>query len=151
MFCCLQRKKRKKMGRLSEPQTPLSLWSPQTHTLYKYMIVYTDTQIFPPSPTTLLLYLLTKAVCRLYIVNTDTITSLGTPSTECWHRHTWGCAHYSWSQEVNNTLRGRKPPPYSLYINTTWHFQRDLKSKKLKPSPNTKNTSSHSCFLDKYH
>lgn len=38
----------KKTGRLSEPQTPFSLWSPQTHSLYKYMILSTDTQILPP-------------------------------------------------------------------------------------------------------
>lgn len=151
IFCCLQRKKRKKQADCLNHRLP-SVSEAHRHTLCTNIWSYIQTHRYSlPSPTTLLPYLLTKAVCRLYIVNTDTIMYLGTHNIECWHRDTWGCAHYSWSQDVNNTLRGSKKPPYSLWINTTWHFQWDLESKKLKLSPNTMNTPSHSCFLDKHH
>lgn len=147
-----KRQERKKQADCLNHRLP-SVSEAHRHTLCTNIWSYPQTHRYSsPSPLPLLPSLLTRVVCGLCIVSTDTIACLGTRSSQCWHRHTGGCAHHSPSQDGNNAVRGSKKTILLSCVSTTWHFQWDSKSRKLeKLSPNTRSVSCHSCFLDKHH
>lgn len=94
IFCCLQRIKKKKRQERKKQADCLNHRLPSVseahrHTVCTNIWSYPQTHRYsPPSSLPLLPSLLTRVVCGLCMVSTDTIACLGTHSTQCWHRHT---------------------------------------------------------------